>query len=179
MSGYGDFIRLRLAKAATALLGQAPGTGHPVARRFLNYSIPDPERSTAAVRQIRRDAAVLPTMPGWLAGGYPGAVPVALNAGKEHRLRLRVLDEIPRLAAFAALPIVVILPLRQILVTRAGGLMQITKFRTITVQNPDADWTISPYQGTRRTACRARLISMICPSPQHDRGVDVARRAAL
>jgi lipopolysaccharide/colanic/teichoic acid biosynthesis glycosyltransferase len=27
--------------------------------------------------------------------------------------------------------------------------MQITKFRTITAQNPDADWTVSPDQGTR------------------------------
>ena len=149
MSGYGDFIRLRLAKAATALLRQAPKTGHPVARRFLNYSIPDPERSTAAARRIRGDAAVLLTMPGWLAVGYPVGVAVALNAGGEHRLRLRVLDEIPRLAAFVALPIMVLLPLRPIQVTRAGGQMQITKFPTITIQNPDADWTICPDQGTR------------------------------
>jgi hypothetical protein len=99
------------------------------------------------VRQIRGDAAVLLTMPGWLAVGYPVAVPVALYAGGEHRLRLRVLDEIPRLATFAALPIVVLLPLRPIQVTRAGGLMQITKFPTITSQNPDADWTICPDQG--------------------------------
>jgi hypothetical protein len=120
------------------------------------------------VRQIRGDAAVPLTMPGWLAVGYPVAVPVALNAGGEHRLRicLRVSDEIPRLAAFGALPIVVLLPWIQLLlavvvcggrpvlfrpirVIRAGGPMQITKFRTITAQDPDADWTISPDQGTR------------------------------
>jgi hypothetical protein len=49
-------------------------------------------------------AAVLLTMPGWLAVGYPVAVLVALNAGGQHRLGIcpRVADEILRLAAFAA-----------------------------------------------------------------------------
>jgi hypothetical protein len=45
MSGYSDFLRLRLAKAATALLGPAPRTGHPVARRFTEL-LPFPIRST-------------------------------------------------------------------------------------------------------------------------------------
>jgi hypothetical protein len=44
MSGHGDFIRLRLAKAATALVGRAPRTGHPVARRFPEL-LPFPIRS--------------------------------------------------------------------------------------------------------------------------------------
>jgi lipopolysaccharide/colanic/teichoic acid biosynthesis glycosyltransferase len=76
-----------------------------VARRFLNYSIPDPERSTAAARQIRGDAAVL-------CGGRP----------------------------------VLFRPIR---IARAGGLMQIMKLRTTTAQDPDADWTVPPDQGTR------------------------------
>ena len=38
---------------------------------------------------------------------------------------------------------------RQVRVTRAGGLIQITKLRTITVQNPDAEWTVSHDQCTR------------------------------
>jgi Bacterial sugar transferase len=174
MSGYGGFVRLRLARVATALVEQAPRTGHPVARRFLNYSVPDPECSTAAAPQIRGDAAVLLTMPGWLAVGYPVAVLVALNAGGEHRLHicLRVSDEIPRLAkrAFnfvigAALLMVCTPPLllavvvwlcggrpvlfRPIRVARAGGLMQIMKLRTTTGQGPDTDWAVPRDQGTR------------------------------
>jgi sugar transferase len=124
------------------------------------------------MRRMRGDAAVLLTMPGWLAVGYPVAVPVALNAGGEHRLRtcLRVSDEIPHLAAFAALPIVVLLPwIHPAIKPTALGLasvalvLAITKFRTMTAQKPDADWPVSPTRAQDRAACRARLISMICP----------------
>ena len=56
--------------------------------------------------------AALLIIPGWLGAAYSVAVLVLLSAGGKHRLRicLRISDEIPRLAAFAALPIVVLLP---------------------------------------------------------------------
>jgi exopolysaccharide biosynthesis polyprenyl glycosylphosphotransferase len=38
---------------------------------------------------------------------------------------------------------------RQVRVTRGGGLMKITKFRTITAANPDAQWTVSEEECTR------------------------------
>ncbi len=196
-------------KAAATVPRRAPRTGRPVAWRF-------PERCPVPVRSAVLPlcdgfavmAAALLTMPGWLAVGYPVAVLVALNAGGEYprRICLRVSDEILRLAAFAAPPIVVLrddvwgtplIPLRpcgprgsgrvakrafdliigaallmactpllllavvvwlcggpailfrQIRITRAGGLMQITKFWAITPQNPDAEWTVSPDQCTR------------------------------
>ena len=64
MSGYGDFIRLRLAKAATALLGRAPRTGHPVAWRFPELLL-FPIRS--AVLPLCDGFAVMP--PCYAAGG--------------------------------------------------------------------------------------------------------------
>lgn len=38
--------------------------------------------------------------------------------------------------------------LAMIRVTHAGGLMQITKLRTVTVQNPNSEWTVSHDQCT-------------------------------
>lgn len=112
MSGYLDSLnKLRPVMAAATAPGRAPRTRRPVARRV-------PERCPAPVRSavlprcdgLAAMAAVLMTMPRWLAVGYPVA------------LLIRA--------------------------TRAGGLMQITKLRAITVQNPDAGWTVSHDQCT-------------------------------
>lgn len=58
-------------------------------------------------------AAVLLAGVGWLGAVYVAAVLVALRASGRHRLRIccRVSDEVPRLAASAVLPLVLLLPL--------------------------------------------------------------------
>jgi hypothetical protein len=50
---------------------------------------------------------------------------------------------------------------RLIRVTRAGGLIQITKLRTITVQHPDAEWTVSHDQCTRVSRSLPQLLNVI------------------
>ena len=101
-----------------------------------------------------------------LAVSYPVAVLVALNAGGEHRRRicLRVSDEILRLAAFAALPIVVLrddvwgtplIPLQPCGPRGSGRLAKrafdfiVGTALLITPQNPDGEWMVSPDQCTR------------------------------
>ncbi len=63
--------------------------------------------------------AALLTAPAWRAAGYAVAVLMAVNLSGRHRLRicLRVSDEIPRLAAAAAVPV----PLLLLWMTSPGG----------------------------------------------------------
>jgi len=46
-------------------------------------------------------------------------------------------------------------------VTRAGGLRQITKPRTMTVQNPDAEWTVSHELCTRVSDLLPQLLNVV------------------
>jgi exopolysaccharide biosynthesis polyprenyl glycosylphosphotransferase len=57
-------------------------------------------------------AIALLTAPGWLAAGYAVMVLMLVNVSGRHRLRicLRVSDELPRLAALAVLPVLLLLP---------------------------------------------------------------------
>lgn len=57
-------------------------------------------------------AAAQLTLPGWPAAGYVVAALIALNISGRHRLRicLRVSDEMSRLAASVALPVLLLLP---------------------------------------------------------------------
>jgi lipopolysaccharide/colanic/teichoic acid biosynthesis glycosyltransferase len=132
MTGCGDLIRLRLAKAATALPGRAPRTGHPVAWRF-------PELEPFPIRSAVRTPPASEPSPGRVAKrAFAFIIGTAL------------------LMVCTPLLLVVVVWLcggrpvlfRPIRVTRASGLMQITKFRATTAQNPYADWTVSRGQGT-------------------------------
>jgi exopolysaccharide biosynthesis polyprenyl glycosylphosphotransferase len=110
--------------------GRTPESGPRLARVANRpYTAPAGARSQARWHAVRWAAvtrhAVLPVSdglalaviallaaPGWPAAGYAVAVLMLVNVSGRHRLRicLRVSDELPRLAASAALPVLLLLP---------------------------------------------------------------------
>jgi Bacterial sugar transferase len=131
-------------KAAATVPGRAPRTRRPVARRC-------PERCPAPVRSavlLRCDglAALIPVQPcgpRWSGRVAERAFDFIIGAAL-----LMACTPLLRQAVVRWLcggrPVL----FRQIRATRPGGLMQITKLRTITVQNPDAEGTVSHDQCT-------------------------------
>jgi exopolysaccharide biosynthesis polyprenyl glycosylphosphotransferase len=100
-------------RAAAAVPGRTSTAGRPKAWHFTGRrAIPIQSVALPLCDGTAVAVAALLMMPGWWAVVYLGAVLVVLNAGGEHRLRicLRISDEIPRLVALAALPIVVFVP---------------------------------------------------------------------
>ena len=110
--------RLRRVGAAQNALGEPPR-----ARRRVRYSTgrsADPPENGRYLRisvlplcdGFALALAVLLAMPRWQGSGYALVVLALLSVNGAHRLRicLRISDEIPRLTAFVAAPLVLLLP---------------------------------------------------------------------
>ena len=144
MSGFINSLK-RLVKARCDRLGTSAEDGPAVTPGL-------PERCRVPVR-----SAVLPLCDGPRRSRRVTKCAVNFIIGAAHLMAGTPVLLAAVVWLYGARPVLV----RLIRVTRAGGLMQVTKLRTVTVQNPDAEWTVSHDLCTRVSRLLPQLLNVV------------------